>query len=153
MKNHKVLLVILLVACSQWGTADDAPPTPQFVQSAKINLQLLPYGNDPKNFLRFTSNRVDRNIRISIQPNVKNVKLVDITDIYAEEERCAYRHSSKVSYQYFDPPTNTKEMITTISKPCIYKHNAKLKLKVATEQKQYLYRIYTFPVHPLSNFY
>lgn len=127
--------------------------TPVFEASDKIVLQLLPYENDPKNFLRFTSNRVDRDIRVSIQPNLQNVKLIDIVDVYAKEERCDYRHAAKASYQYFNPPINTKEIITTISKPCVYKHNAKLKLKIATQQKEHFFRIYTFPVHPLSNFY
>lgn len=135
------------------STDDAGFKAPTFIASDKIVLQLLAYENDPKNFLRFSNNRVDRDIRISVQPNLKNVKLIDIIDIYAKEERCDYRHSAKSSYQYFDPPINTKEIITTISKPCIYKHNAKLKLKIATQQKEHVYRIYTFPVHPLSNFY
>lgn len=153
MKINGALLLAAMAACFSCA-ADGAPVAkPEFVVSDKIVLQLLPYENDPKNFLRFSSNRVDRNIRISVQPNLSNVKLVEIIDVYAEEERCDYKYSAKASYQYFDPPISTKEIITTISVPCVYQHNAKLKLKIATEQKEYFYRDYTFTVHPLSNFY
>jgi len=147
------VIFIFIITCV-FSVADSvAQKKHNFIKSDKIAIQLLPYKDDPKNFLRFTSNRIDKNIRISIKLDIKNVKLVDISDIYADEERCDYRHSTKVAYLYFDPPVNTNEVITTISKPCVYKHNAKLKLKIATANNEFLYRTYTFPVHHLSNYY
>lgn len=147
------LFILILMSSVHCVAESPTQKKHHYKKSNEITIQLLPYQDDPKNFLRFSSNRIDRNIRFSVKLNVKDVKLIDITDIYAEEERCDYRHSTKISYSYFDPPVNVREVIMTMSKPCIYKHNARLKLKVATDNNEFFYRIYTFPVHPLSNYY
>lgn len=153
MIKRYALVVSALLLSAACAAGDSTSKKHNYVKSDQIAIQLLPYQDDPNNFLRFSSNRIDRDIRLSVKLEVKNVKLVEISDLYADEERCAYRHSAKAVYLYFDPPINTDEIITTISKPCIFEHNARLKLKVATEQQEFLYRTYTFPVHPLSNFY
>jgi len=153
MKTKFYFSIVILISSIQCAADNSAQNNHHYTKSKEIAIQLLPYQDDPKSFLRFSSNRIDRNIRFSVIINVKDVKLIDISDIYAVEERCDYRHSTKVSYSYYEPPINVREVIMTMSKPCIYKHNAKLKLKVATDNNEFLYRTYTFPVHPLSNFY
>jgi len=146
-------LVLIMISSVNYAAESQKQQKHHYKKSDDIAIQLLPYEDDPQNFLRFTSNRIDRNIRFSVKLNVKDIKLIDITDIFAEEERCDYRHSAKVSYSYFEPPINAREVIMTMSKPCIYKHNARLKLRIATDNNEFLYRVYTFPVHPLSNYY
>lgn len=98
MMIRYIFLVLGLVASTYCVAGNAAQKKHHYIKSEKIVIQLLSYKNNPENFLRFSRNRIDRNIRISIKLDVKDVKLIDITDVYADEERCDYHHSTKVSY-------------------------------------------------------
>jgi len=153
MKHRPYLLVAVFVASYSCIASETARIEPEFRQSDKIEIQVHPYQNDPKNFLRLPHRSPERDIRISVKLNVDKIKAIDLIDLNSEEDRCERYHSVNVLYLNFDKPVSAGKIYSMITKPCIYQHNAKFKLKVTTGENEYLYRVQSFAVHSLSDDY
>ena len=152
--KYKLYILFFTLAYSYSCASDEkAGKEPEFRQSDRITMQVHPYENDPKNFLRLPHRSPEQDIRISIKLDVTGVKLLDIVDLNAQQDRCERYHSNNLAYMYFDKPVSPARIYTMITKPCIYQHNARFKIKVTTEDNQHLYRIQSFAVHPLSDDY
>lgn len=152
--NYRLYLFIVAFAFNSSCVANEtANKEPKFTESDKVELQVHPYQNDPKNFLRLPHRSPERDIRISIKLNADKVKTIDLLDVNSEEGHCERYHSVNVLYLHFKKPVSVDRVYSMITKPCIYQHNAKFKLKVTTEDNKHLYRIQTFAVHPLSEDY
>lgn len=153
MKYQSCLLIIAFTFSYSCIANETERKEREFIQSDKIEMQVHPYQNDPENFLRLPHRSPERDIRISVRLNVDKIKVIDLIDVNSEEDRCERYHSVNVLYLHFDKPVSAGQISTMITKPCIYQHNAKFKLKVTTEDSERLYRIQSFAVHPLSDDY
>jgi len=138
------------VAGSHEKKPSSPPSTPNYITSEKIKIQVQTNDDDPKSWLKMYFPTVERNIPIIIEFDVENVVLVNITDEQAGKGLCERHYPENLFYLLSKTPMKTKRIKTLIGKPCLINRSAKMKLRIISKQKEYLERIHSFTIDPIS---
>lgn len=142
--------LFFLFVLLQFSVLTSSFAQPDEYLSDQLMLDVVTHDGNPKSWLQFYIPNNQRKIGIKAKFDIKHVRAAIITDMNAVEKRCSSNALENLVFFSFEPSINLNHFTTRISKPCIYKRTAKLKLRIATKDDKRFFKTFEFSVHPNS---